>query len=34
MDDLICTNCGMRFVNGSWDLCDECEKELQERKIK
>jgi hypothetical protein len=30
MEDLICTNCGIRTVNGTLTYCDECEHELQE----
>lgn len=28
MNDLICSNCGIRTVNGNWGFCDECEQEL------
>lgn len=30
MEDLICINCGIRTVNGTFTYCDECEHELQE----
>lgn len=30
MEDLICINCGIRTVNGTFTYCDECAHELQE----
>lgn len=29
MNELVCANCGVKTVNGSWTYCDECEQELK-----